>query len=134
MWKCPKCKRDFSRAKQAHSCVQYPIENHLKNKEDSKVLFEELINKIEKNIGPIKIESLPCCIHLVSSYTFSGVWILKDKIRLDFRVDYVIKSKRIVKEEKLSTNRNLYYTEITKVEDIDKELLKWIKDSYTLGK
>ena len=86
MWQCPKCKREFIKKNQSHSCVIYPIEKHFKGKEYSKDLFEKLINAIKKNIGEIKIESLPCCIHLVSSYTFSGVWLLKDKIRLDFRV------------------------------------------------
>ncbi|KKQ14882.1 MAG: hypothetical protein US29_C0057G0005 [candidate division WS6 bacterium GW2011_GWF1_36_8] len=57
---------------------------------------------------------------------------MKDKIRLDFRVDYEIKSKRFVKVEKLSTNRTLYFVEITKEDDIDPELLGWLKDSYNL--
>ena len=134
MWKCPKCKREFSKDNQSHSCVFYPIENHFKNKTESKTLFEELIKKIEKEIGKVKIESLPCCIHLVSNYTFSGIWLLKDKIRLDFRVDYPIESERIVKQEKLSTNRNLYYLDINNTGEIDNELLKWIKDSYYLKK
>jgi len=134
MWKCPKCQREFYKYKQSHSCVSYPIENHFKNKPESKVLFDELVGKIEKEIGEVKIESLQCCIHLVSNYTFSGVWILKDRIRLDFRVNYPIQSERIVKEEKLSINRNLYYLEIKDKKDIDKEILKWIEDSYHLKK
>ena len=134
MWKCPKCHREFYKDNQSHSCVFYPIENHFKSKAESKILFDLLINKIEKEIGKVKIESLPCCIHLVSSYTFSGVWILKNKIRIDFRVNYPIQSERIVKEEKLSPNRNLYYLDIKDEEDIDKEILKWIGDSYHLKK
>jgi hypothetical protein len=132
MWQCPKCKREFTKKNQNHSCVVYPIEKHYKGKEDSKGLFEKLVAQIEENIGDVKIESLPCCIHLVSSYTFCGVWLLKDKIRLDFRVPYKIDSERIVKEEQLSTNRQLYYLEIKEEKDIDEELLNWVSDSYFL--
>ena len=133
MWKCPKCERDFKKKNQSHSCVTYPIEQHFKNKSYSKNLFKKLVKEIEKEVGKIKIESLPCCIHLVSSYTFSGIWLLRDKLRLDFRVDYPIDSERIIKQEKISTNRYLYYIEIQEDKDIDKELIGWIKDSYFLN-
>lgn len=132
MWQCPKCKREFSKNNQSHSCVVYPIEKHFQNKDYSKKLFKELVNQIEKNIGEVKIESLPCCIHLVSGYTFSGVWLLKDRVRLDFRVPYNIESKRIINKEELSINRKLYYLEIVEEKDIDDELLGWIRDSYFL--
>lgn len=132
MWQCPKCKREFSKKNQSHSCVVYPIEKHFQNKDYSKKLFKELVNQIEKNIGGVKIESLPCCIHLVSGYTFSGVWLLKDRVRLDFRVPYNIESKRIINKEELSINRKLYYLEIVEEKDIDDELLGWIRDSYFL--
>jgi hypothetical protein len=112
--------------------VVYPIEKHFQNKDYSKKLFKELVNQIEKNIGGVKIESLPCCIHLVSGYTFSGVWLLKDRVRLDFRVPYNIESKRIINKEELSINRKLYYLEIVEEKDIDDELLGWIRDSYFL--
>ena len=132
MWQCPKCKREFSKQNQSHSCVVYPIEKHFQNKDYSKKLFKELVNQIEKNIGGVKIESLPCCIHLVSGYTFSGVWLLEDRVRLDFRVPYNIESKRIINKEELSINRKLYYLEIVEEKDIDDELLGWIRDSYFL--
>lgn len=132
MWQCPKCKREFSKNNQSHSCVVYPIEKHFQNKDYSKKLFKELVNQIEKNIGGVKIESLPCCIHLVSGYTFSGVWLLEDRVRLDFRVPYNIESKRIINKEELSINRKLYYLEIVEEKDIDDELLGWIRDSYFL--
>ncbi len=132
MWKCPKCNREFMKNKQSHSCVFFPIENHFKNKESSKILFTKLIKAIENRIGEVKIESLLCCIHLLSNYTFSGVWILKDRVRLDFRVDYKIESKRIVDKQNLSKNRNLYYLEIKDEKEIDNKLLNWIKDSYNI--
>lgn len=135
MWTCKKCNREFIKNNQSHSCVVYSIDNHFQGKgEKSKTLFYALTESIEDNVGKLKIEALPCCIHLVSHYTFSGVWILKDKIRLDFRVDYEIKSKRFVKVEKLSTNRILYFVEISNEENIDSELLGWLKDSYNLRK
>ncbi len=90
--------------------------------------------EIEKNVGDLKIESPPCCIHLVSNYTFGAVWPLKDRIRIDFRTNFKIKSKKMWKMIKMSANRYLYYLEIKDRKEIDKELLGWIKKAYYLNK
>ena len=132
LWKCPKCKREFKNKNQSHSCTNFPLEKHFENKPYAKELFLHLKKEIEKNIGPLKIESLPCCIHLVSNYTFSGVWALKDKIRIDFRIDSKIESKKIWKMIKMSANRYLYYLDIKDKKEVDKELLGWIKKAYFL--
>jgi hypothetical protein len=134
MWKCEVCKREFLRKNQAHSCVYYPLENHFKNKEKvAKPLFDELIKAIEKNIGPVKIESLPCCIHLVGSYSFGGVWALKDKIKIDFRTNFKIEDPRVLKELKISPTRYMYHLEIKDKTDIDAKLLGWLKIAYNLS-
>ena len=134
LWVCSKCKREFAKKNQSHSCKAYPIEKHFKNKEFAEFLFKYLKKEIEKNVGSLKIESLPCCIHLVSNYTFGAVWALKDRIRIDFRLDHEIKSSKINKTVKMSVNRYLYYLDITDKKEIDKKLLTWIKQAYELNK
>ncbi len=134
LWKCAKCKREFAKKNQGHSCVSYPLENHFKGKDRAKELFNFLKEQIEKNIGPVKIESLPCCIHLVSNYTFGAVWAMKDRIRIDFRTNFKIESKIIWRMIQMSKNRYLYYFEIKDEKEIDKELLGWIDKAYQLNK
>ena len=134
LWKCPKCKREFRKKNQSHSCVSYPLKNHFKNKDYAKSLFNILKKEIIENIGPLKIESLPCCIHLVSNYAFGAVWALKDKIRIDFILDKRISSIKVNKIIKMSTNRYLYYLDIKDKKEIDKKLLTLIKKAYKLHK
>jgi len=134
LWTCPKCKRQFEKKNQAHSCVRFPLANHFKNKDYAQSLFEHLKKEIIKNVGPVKIESLPCCIHLVSRYTFGAVWALKDGIRIDFRTDYKIKTRKSYRMIRMSANRYLYYFDIKNKQEIDRELLGWIKQSYRLHK
>ena len=134
LWQCPKCKREFKNRNQSHSCKSITLDKHFENKPYARELFRYLKQEIENNIGPLKIETQPCCIHLVSNYTFGAVWALKDKIRIDFRTDFEINSKKTWKMIKMSSNRYLYYLDITDKKDIDKELLSWIKMAYDLNK
>jgi hypothetical protein len=105
LWTCPKCKRGFKNKNQVHSCTSFPLEKHFENKPLAKDLFLYLKQEIANKVGPLKIESPPCCIHLVSNFTFGAVWALKDKIRIDFRLDYKIESRRIWKTIQMSANR-----------------------------
>ncbi len=132
MWKCGKCCRSFAKNNQSHSCTSYTLDEHFKNKGDQRDLFNAYLDYIRKNIGDFQIEAVPCCIHLVNTYTFSAAWILKDKIRIDFMSPEKIINKRITKTEQPSANRYVHYLEIEEIEDLDDELANWLKQAYFL--
>jgi len=133
LWKCSKCHREFAKTKQSHSCTIYPIEKHFENKDHARELFDYLVSEINKKVGQIKIESLPCCIHMVSSYTFGAVWAMKNGIRIDFRLDHEIKTKKLHKTNHISANRYLFYFDLKEKSEINSMLLSWIKESYLLN-
>ncbi len=135
IWKCPKCGRLFQRAGQQHSCTAYPVEKHLKGKDVAKPLYGLLLKKIRKDAGAIRIESLPCCIHLVNpsnGYTFGAVYALRDRIRVHFTVGREIKSKRLGKFVRMSSARYLYSIEARSAEELDGEMLALMKEAYGL--
>lgn len=133
-WTCPKCKRKFENKGQIHSCRSYPLANHFINKQDSKKLFNELVRQIKKKVGPFETDSLECCIHLVGSYCFACVYILKDRIRVSFVADHPVKNKRLNRSKKISTK--LYYNnvDIESKKEMDQQLFKWLKKAYNLKK
>jgi uncharacterized C2H2 Zn-finger protein len=130
LWKCPNCGRKFQRQKQSHSCKPYPIELHFKGKPGGKLLYEKLKTEIRNKVGFFKIESLECCIHFVSTFTFSAVKIFKDKIQVDFTLSRNLRTKRFSKFLQMSANRYLYYFDITTTSGIDDELLEWIREAH----
>ena len=130
-WKCPKCGREFAKKRQVHSCTVYPLERHFRGKEEiARPLYNKLIADIVRQIGPLKVESLPCCIRLVSNHTFAAIYALKTKIRIHFTLNCELKSNRIVKKTKMSANRYLHSIDIEKESAIDKEIISWLKQAY----
>ena len=76
----------FKKENQVHSCTVSPLDNHFKGKEDvARPLFKKLKERVEKNIGAFRVESLPCCIHLVGTHTFAAVYALKKKFEYTLR-------------------------------------------------
>lgn len=132
MWKCNKCHRLFTKVNQSHSCVIFPLDEHFKNKENQRNLFNTYIDFVRLNVGDFKIEVVPCCIHLVSTFTFSAVWIMKDKIKIDFMLLEKLSNKRIIKIEQPSANKYVHYLEIENENELDEELINWLKQAYFL--
>lgn len=130
LWSCPKCGRQFEREGQAHSCRLFPIEQHFEGKQESKLLYEKFKQAVKKQVGSFKTESLECCIHFVSTFTFAAIKILKDKIRVDFSLRRKIKTKRPNQFLQMSANRYLYFIDIGVDDEIDVELIEWIKEAH----
>lgn len=130
MWKCPKCKREFGKKGQTHSCTVYSLSEHFKNKSFAKTLYDELLGKLTKKVGVIKVESLPCCIHFVSNYTFGAVYALKDRIRIHFTLHREMKSPRISRYARIAANRFAYSVDIMEKSEIDAELIMWLKEAH----
>lgn len=130
-WKCVRCGRSFEKEKQPHSCKIYPVEKHLAGKNPE--LYDKLRAVIRKNAGPFKVESLPCCIHFVrGTFTFAAVYVLKNKIKIHFGLNRVLKSSRINKSAKMSSTKYLYSVDVSHEKEIDRELLGWIAEAYNL--
>ena len=129
-WTCPKCGRRFERKGQAHSCRSYPIEKQFEGKWESKLLYEKLKQAVKQHIGSFKTESLECCIHFVSTFTFAAVKIFKNKIRVDFSLNRKLRNKRIERYVQMSANRYLYLVNILADEQIDAELMEWIQEAH----
>jgi hypothetical protein len=133
LWTCPRCKRQFMKENQVHSCKHYPLDDHFKGKEEiARPLFNFLQGSVTEDIGNFKVVSLPCCIHLETSFSFVGVYALRDRIRIGFTLDHELKSPRISKFTKMSKNRYHYGIDIKNSDEIDKELLGWLSQAYHL--
>jgi len=129
LWTCPKCGRQFERRGQFHSCRPFPLALHFEGRPAGKSLYDQFKKAIKKNTGTFKIESLQCCIHFVSTFTFAAVKIFKNKIKVDFSLDRKIRSNRINRFVQMSAHRYLFAMSIMKEEEIDTELIQWIQEA-----
>lgn len=90
------------------------------------MLYKELARAVKLQLGNFKTESLECCIHFVTSFTFAAVKISKHKIIVDFSLLRKIKSKRIKQAVQISANRYLYYADVNTADEIDSTLIAWL--------
>lgn len=132
MWTCPKCDRIFEKERQVHSCRQISLEQHFKNKQKAKELFEYLIDQIKNKIGNCRIISLPCCIHLFGHYDFLAALPKKDKLEIRFSLGRKLTSPRLKQSVPLSAQNIKNCIDLNHQKEIDQELIEWLAEAYHL--
>jgi len=132
MWTCQKCGRIFEKAKQPHSCNKIPLEQHFKNKDRAKELFDHLVKHINSKIGRCQIISPPCCIHLFGTYDFLAVLPKKDKLEIRFSLDRKLDSPRLKQSVPLSAKNYKNCIDINTENEVNEELIKWLREAYHL--
>ncbi len=132
MWICPGCGRIFEKTKQPHSCHKIPLEQHFKNKEKAKEIFDNLVSQINSKIGKCQIISLPCCIHLFGKYDFLAALPKKDRLEIRFGLERELDSPRL----KISIPTSAKYfkncIDLIEKEEVDGEIIKWLDEAYHL--
>lgn len=95
------------------------------------VLYKKIINNVE-SFGKINIEPKKTSLHITNRSAFLGVHPKKDFLELNIVSDQPIKSSRITKTEQVSTHRFHNRIRLYFLDQIDTELLTWLKQAYLL--
>jgi hypothetical protein len=95
-------------------------------------IYDRLLEALH-TIGPFQEEPKKTSIHLVHKVGFAGVHPRKSYLILNLRIDHPIESHRLFKTEQVSKSRFHNEIKLVSPDDIDEELLGWLKDAYSLG-
>ena len=109
------------------------VDYHFEAKEPGvKDIYNRLLTSLKK-LGPVKEAAKKSSIHLENKSGFAGVHPRKTYINLVIRTSYKIDSPRVQKSEQVSKNRFHHTLKLETVDDIDDELLGWLKEAYQLS-
>ena len=113
--------------------TEFSISSHFEGKAP---VVHEIYNRLIKTIktfGPVVEEPKKTSIHIVHGSALAGVSTRKDALWLNIRTDFKIKSPRIQKSEQVSAKRFHNELKLTSPDEIDDELIGWLKSAYELG-
>ena len=131
-WRCPRCKRAFTRRGQQHSCRTVSLEEHFERKEASRSFFDHLLNEVTSEVGRCEVVSLPCCIHLHGEHDFLAVLPKKDRLEIRFTLLRELKNPRVRRSAQISKTSYKHSVDIYAPEEIDEEFLGWLREAYHL--
>jgi hypothetical protein len=113
--------------------AENPISQHFENKDPVvKSIYERILNESRK-FGAVTEEAKKTSIHLVNRSAFAGVTTRKNALILNIKSAAPIKHARIAKSEQISASRFHQEVKLTSPDDVDAELVGWLKDAYAIS-
>ena len=96
-----------------------------------KGVYERLLKAVGR-FGPVLAERGDRSVLLRSRGGFVGVHPKRDGLDLQIVTDHVIRAARVGKVDRVSASRFHVHVRIASPEDIDTQLLGWLRDAYDL--
>jgi len=132
MWKCPDCGKKFQKHYHWHDCLATVLDDHFKDKPGKiRELYERLIQTVEK-FGNIEIRPLKSSIKISSGTTFLTIRPRKNHLMIEFILpeNIEVDTYRIYTSVKISEHLRLHAAALVLPEEIDPELIDWLKSSF----
>jgi hypothetical protein len=107
------------------------LESQLRHGEQ-RAHFEHLVDEVNSKVGRCEVLSLPCCIHLVGKFDFLAVLAKKERLEIRFVLKRELASSRVQRSARISKTQYKHCVDVQAAEDIDEELLSWVREAYYL--
>jgi hypothetical protein len=93
-------------------------------------LFEDLVHRLNSEIGRCDVVSLPCCIHLFGEHDFAAVLPRKGHLEVRFALPYELDSPRVKRAVRISSTSHKHSLDLAAADDVDGQLLGWLGEAY----
>lgn len=100
--------------------------------QELRTIYDKLVKLTEK-FGPVAQDPKKTSIHLNRQTAFAGIAVRKDCLVLTVKSDRPIDSPRVFKSQQTSAKRFHHEVKLTRPQDVDAELKKWLKAAYDLS-
>jgi hypothetical protein len=111
----------------------HTVKEHFENRAPGVKATYAAILKAAKQLGPVKEEAKKTSIHLVRKSAFAGVATRKSALILTLKSDSDITNPRIAKREQASAHRWHLETKLETPDQVDREIVTWLKKAYELA-
>jgi hypothetical protein len=111
----------------------HTVKEHFENRAPEVKATYTAILKAAKTLGPVKEEAKKTSIHLVRKSAFAGVATQKSALILTLKSDADVANKRIARREQASAHRWHLEIKLQAPEQVDREILAWLKKAYELA-
>jgi hypothetical protein len=129
MWTCPKCKREFKNRNQDHTCGIFTIESVFEKQSNVFLLFKK-INTIISSFGDVKVTAVKNAIMFSVQTSFVVLKPHKNYLGVEFTSTHSYNEFPIERCVKISKTRYAHILKIDSMENIDAQLINWLKEAY----
>ena len=98
-WKCPNCRRQFSKPNQSHSCESLTLEEHFKNiPDDVLVVYASLMEKVE-GFGKVTVSPVKNAILVSAKTNFLAIKPKKAALDIEYLLDKKYEEEFVIEKK-----------------------------------
>ena len=113
--------------------ASYSVPEHFQDRApEVRGTYTEIL-KAARKLGPVREEAKKTSIHLVRKTAFAGVATRKTALILTLKSGADLPSSRVTKRERVSANRWHLEIRLDAPNQVDRELVGWLKSAYDLA-
>jgi hypothetical protein len=111
----------------------FSIQSHFAEKDPVVRKIYSRVLRAVRRFGPVIEEAKKTSIHLVNKTALAGIATRKTYMILTVKSDHKLTGPRIYKVEQVSAHRFYHQIKISSPEEIDSELIRWLKAAHALS-
>jgi hypothetical protein len=130
-WVCPRCDREFGRARQAHVCVPgCTVEETfagrpVAQREVYDAMYDHLVT-----LGPVHADAVQVGVFLKRERKLAEVRPRAGSLLLALILPRRVDSDRVTKVVRISGDRAVHFIPLTRADEVDDELRAWLTEAY----
>lgn len=131
-WTCPRCGRRFTRSGQSHSCVSVTEAALFAGKPpEVRAAFEKLRAAVAA-FGEVHVDAVKASVNFGAKSHFAAAWPRAGRLDVEFVLDRPLRSRRVSKLQSLTATKHVHWVPVLKEEEVDAELVGWLREAYGL--
>jgi hypothetical protein len=99
-----------------------------------KKIFDSILRELQRDGPIIRVDAVKSSINLAGKSHFGGIRVLKDSLNIGFILKRRVENPHVTKIQDLGHNTFAHIVNVRELGDVDKELLGWLKEAYSLRK
>jgi predicted transport protein len=127
-WRCPKCKRHFTRKNQRHACGTGNRAEVLRNRSAELIRLYTALESFAKSLGSVEVVTRERYVLLRTNRIFADLTVMTDALRLAIHLGRKAEHKLFIK---VGADRK-HVTHVVKLRDIEElEAMKpYLREAY----
>ena len=134
MWTCPKCKRPFKHKTQYHSCVTIKPDSLFEKYPLAGILYKIVEKKMKAFGKDVVMSAAKSAVFAKANGTFASLKPMKDCLVIEFLLPEETLEFPIEKTLRYTKTKIAHYMRVDGKEQINKQLINWLKTSYLMNK
>ena len=130
-WTCPRCDREFGRARQSHTCLPAnSVDETFRGRPpEFREIFDAVMECLEA-IGPVHADAVQVGVFLKSDRKLAELRPKTRWLSCSLYLSRAVADVRVARSIRLSAVRVVTEVKLRTVEDVDDQLRQWLTEAF----